>query len=106
MSRAHIPRPELQFDIVNAEGEWLATVDFAWPALGVIGECDGRGKYDAPDRDHSPSEVIARQVQREELIKACGWWVTRWGWEMATDHQALGAHLTRAFRASRDRRDR
>ncbi|MFT3875493.1 MAG: hypothetical protein QM708_03550 [Propioniciclava sp.] len=100
MLRAGIPRPELQFDIVNADGEWVARSDFGWPELGVVGEVDGRVKYDSPDRGRSPSEVIAAQVQREELIKRCGWWVTRWDWETAVDHQLLGEHLRQAFRAA------
>lgn len=104
MFRAGIPRPELQFDIFTADGEWIAKTDFGWPELGVIGEVDGRIKYDSPDRDRSPSDVVARQRQREELIKACGWWVTRWGWDTAIDHQRLGEQLRQAFRASLHRR--
>lgn len=104
MLRAGIPRPELQFDIANAAGEWMARSDFGWPELGVVGEIDGRVKYDSPDRGRSPSDMIARQVQREELIKRCGWWVTRWDWETAVDHRRLGEHLRQAFRAARDYR--
>lgn len=103
MQRAGVPAPELQFDVVSPQGEWIATADFGWPEFGVIGEVDGRIKYDSPDRGRQASDVVAQEKQREELIRACGWWVTRWGWDIALDHHRLGEQLHQAFRAAQTR---
>ena len=40
-----LPTPETQVEIFNEHGAEIARVDFLWPEYGVIGECDGFGKY-------------------------------------------------------------
>lgn len=104
MMRAGIPTPELQYDVTTADGEWIATSDFAWPEWGLVGEVDGRTKYSVPDRGRTAADVITAEKRREELIRQCGWWVTRWSWEIASDHARLGDHLRQAFRAALGRR--
>ena len=44
-----LPRPELQVDIVNSAGWFVARVDFYWPEYGVVGEADGNDKYHRRD---------------------------------------------------------
>lgn len=39
--RGGLPEPELNVDVHNARGEWLANVDFAWRAQRLIAEYDG-----------------------------------------------------------------
>lgn len=101
MLRAGIPTPHLQFEVINADGEWVATSDFAWPEFRLIGEMDGRVKYDAPDRGRTASDVVAREKDREERIRACGWSITRWAWDVAVDHRRLGEQLRQALRSAR-----
>lgn len=73
--RQHLPRPDLQVLIRDRSGRVVARVDFAWPALGVFLEFDGKEKY---RRFRRPGETIEdavlREKRREELI--CG--LTGW----------------------------
>ena len=60
---------------------FVGRVDFAWPALGVVGEFDGRIKYGrdlAPEQD--PTEVLWHEKLREDLLRELGWLVVRWVW--------------------------
>lgn len=103
MARAGIPRPELQFDVHLPEGGWVATSDFGWPDLGVVGEMDGKQKYTAdPRRGRSAGDVVMAEKERDALITECGYTPAHWGWAMATDHVRLG-HYLRALFAGRRR---
>ncbi len=73
--RQHLPRPQLQVEIVDGFGRVVARVDFAWPELGVFMEFDGREKYFRyRRRGESVADAVLREKQREELI--CG--ITGW----------------------------
>jgi hypothetical protein len=73
--RQHLPRPELQVEIVNERGKVVARVDFAWPELGVFMEFDGKEKYVRYRRPgESVVDAVLREKAREELI--CG--LTGW----------------------------
>ncbi|NDZ93580.1 hypothetical protein G3I13_23760 [Streptomyces sp. SID6673] len=39
---AGLPAPELQVDLYDAWGNWVARVDFYWPRHRVVGESDGK----------------------------------------------------------------
>ncbi len=41
----NVPAPQLQTEIYDADGVWLARVDFYWDGVGVVGEVDGKAKY-------------------------------------------------------------
>jgi very-short-patch-repair endonuclease len=73
MSQFAIPRPTLQAPIGDAHGQFRARVDFYWDAEGVVGEADGRLKYD--DRD-----AIYQEKRRQERLEDLGLVVIRWGW--------------------------
>lgn len=104
MARAGLPAPELQVEIVNSRGEWVATSDFGWRALGVVGETDGRGKYvDDPGRQRTAADVVMNEKTRDQGIVDAGWWPVHWGWDLATDHVRLGDFLRGAFRQRRER---
>ena len=82
----------------DGRGVVVARVDFAWPALGVIGEFDGRVKYGrklAPDQD--PEKALWREKMREDLLRDLGWQVVRWMWTDLEDPRAWFARLERAF---------
>ena len=72
MIEHRIPRPELQYVIV-INGRSFRT-DFAWPALRIVGEFDGRIKYGGPDD-------LFSEKRREDAIRREGWLVVRWVWE-------------------------
>jgi very-short-patch-repair endonuclease len=82
--RHAIARPEVQVEVRTALGA-LVRVDFLWRAAGVVGECDGRAKYVAP-------EDLYREKRREDELRALGLTVVRWGWADLRD-PALAARL-------------
>lgn len=73
--RQHLPRPIAQHEIRDASGRLVATVDFAWPELGVFLEFDGKEKYRRHRRPgESVTDMVLREKDRERLI--CG--ITGW----------------------------
>ena len=67
-----IPLPLIQHDIWDGS-ERIARVDFVWPELGLIGEADGRLKYQ--------SETALWDEKRRELrLWRLGFRVVRWTW--------------------------
>lgn len=100
MSRAGIDDPELQFEIFDANGEFVARTDFAWPELLLVGEVDGMAKYGKLLKPgQTPSSVIMAEKRREEQVRQQGFWLVRWDWTIASDHMLLGPLLRRAISA-------
>ena len=81
--RAGLPAPQLQFDVYDEAG-LAGTCDFAWPEAGLLGEFDGRVKYQRYLRQgETPSDAVFREKQREDRIRrATGWRVVRLTWDM------------------------
>lgn len=64
--------PECQVELRDSSGRLVARVDFRWKGARVVGEFDGRLKYEAAD------DVYAEK-RREDEIRALGERVVRWG---------------------------
>ena len=96
--RLGLPQPQLQALILGPGGYPLGRTDFYWDAEGVVGEADGRGKYDR-------REVLTLEKDRQERIEDAGVEVTRWGWRDAQRPVLLKAKIERARERGR-RRDR
>jgi hypothetical protein len=81
-----VPLPVCGSPVKGADGKtyWA---DMAWPDSGVIGECDGLGKYVTPD-------VLRLEKLRQEALEAAGWHVIRWTW-----HDLSPALVTRLIAA-------
>jgi hypothetical protein len=81
--RAGLPRPELQYEVYDG-GVLIGVTDFAWPALGLLGEFDGKVKYGRllrPGED--PGDAVFREKQREDHIRrVTGWRFIRITWDM------------------------
>lgn len=78
--KAELPLPELQVNAFDANGKWLARGDFA-TADGVIGEFDGKIKYDqllAPGE--TAADAVMREKERENRLRDAGFEVVRWSW--------------------------
>jgi hypothetical protein len=73
---AGFDRPQQQVDVV-ARGRRYR-LDFFWPGAGagVVGEADGRGKYETRDD-------LWEEKQREDALRASGFGFARWGWDDA-----------------------
>ncbi|TSD94441.1 hypothetical protein FOS14_20710 [Skermania sp. ID1734] len=98
MHRAGVPPPQLQAEVFNASGHWLARVDFLWEKFGVIGEFDGKAKYlrDLPP-DAAPGDVVVAEKLREDRLREAGWNVVRWTWSDLEKPSALARRLERGF---------
>jgi hypothetical protein len=72
-----IPRPALQTNIFDGHGLLIGRSDFYWDEPGVVGEADGRSKYDERD-------VLTREKQRQEDLENTALVVVLWGWEHVT----------------------
>lgn len=97
MQRVGLPMPELQYRVL-LDGTVVARTDFAWLDQRVVGEVDGRIKYDqllAPGE--TAADVVLAEKRREESIRQAGYWLVRWGWAEACRPQVLGARIRRAF---------
>ena len=64
-----LPLPLCEYDIYDEHGEWVATVDFAWPAWWFLLEYDG-GPAHGPRRLHL-------DARRQEAIERIGWRLER-----------------------------
>lgn len=95
--------PLPQVSVWDRRGAFVGRVDFAWPALGVVGEFDGRVKYGRdlePDQD--ATEVLWREKRREDLLRELGWLVVRWTWADLYRPQEWLARLDRALERGRN----
>lgn len=91
------PPPQLQTPLVDHRG-LIGYTDFYWPEYRLVGEADGDAKYlDLAIRGRRSSEqVLLAQSKRENRLRAVDLRVTRWGWAIAANPQALWAHLRAA----------
>jgi predicted transcriptional regulator of viral defense system len=74
---AGLPLPELQINVFDEGGNWVARSDFGWLSRGVLGEFDGRIKY-LGTADEVGTAVM-NEKRREARLRDLGWTVTRWG---------------------------
>jgi very-short-patch-repair endonuclease len=89
MALAKIPSPTLQAQVATGQGKFR--VDFLWKESRVIGEADGRVKYD-------DTSAIWHEKRRQVAIERTGFRVIRWGWsDVTTDVQAWLRQLRKAL---------
>jgi hypothetical protein len=99
IARLGLPAPEPQVAIMDAHGRFVGRCDFYWDEFGVVGEADGRSKYDG-------RQVLTAEKERQEAFEDLGLVVVRWGWTHATrDTPVLCTKLETGFERGR-RRDR
>ncbi len=98
IARACLPPPELQFELFDPDGVFVARSDFAWPELRLVGEVDGKTKYGSLLRPgQNPVDAIMAEKRREESIRQLGFWVVRWDWDLAWRPEELASLLRRAM---------
>jgi hypothetical protein len=101
--RLGFPLPALQTWIHDPSGRAVGRSDFYWDEVGVIGEADGRFKYEVTPGEQDP---LFREKDRQEEFEDLGLVVVRWGWLHAwRRHDLLGRKLVNGFERGR-RRDR
>ena len=98
MARIGIPAPQLQWEVRSEHGQWIATVDFAWPERRTVAEFDGEVKYGRLLRPgQKPGDVVFAEKQREDAIRDRRWGVVRWCWDDIPDFVTVAGRLQRAF---------
>ena len=97
--RLGLPAPLLQYDVHDERG-LVGTCDFAWPGAGLLGEFDGKVKYQRYLRPgESASDAVFREKQREDrLRRATGWRVVRLTWDMLDAPQQAAMYVRALLR--------
>ena len=67
---ARLPTPELNMDIRDPMGKFVANVDFAFPRFRLVVEYEG-------DHHRTDREQFRRDIERIESLSALGWRVVR-----------------------------
>lgn len=97
---SHLPAPELQYVVNDADGNHIGTCDWGWPELGLLGEFDGRIKYGRLLRDgQEPGEVVFAEKQREDRLReATGHAMVRLVWSDYDRPRLTAARIDRLMR--------
>jgi hypothetical protein len=66
MARAGLPEPELNRDVFDATGAWIARPDFSWPERKVAVEYDG-------DHHRTDRAQWQRDIHRRRALEDAGW---------------------------------
>lgn len=91
-----LPMPSLQ-PRFSCDGRRFRS-DFGWLDRRVLGEFDGRIKYDdllAPGQ--SAADVLMAEKRREQYLQSLGWYVVRWGFADLRDPQGFKRLILAAF---------
>jgi hypothetical protein len=90
------PAPELQVDLYDARGKWIARVDTLFRPERTVIEVDGKVKYTDPKVD--PREALWQEKLREDRIREAGWQVVRLTWaHLKGSREELRARVLTAF---------
>ena len=66
----HLPSPEHQFEVRDPSGHLIGLSDFAWRKHRMLGEFDGKTKFEKFLRDgESPADALFREKHREDLMR-------------------------------------
>ncbi|MCP2194552.1 endonuclease domain-containing protein [Williamsia deligens] len=98
LDRSGLPRPDLQRVILAPGGRRVARVDFFWEEFGLVGECDGMGKYFGEYSEKSAREVLDEEKFRAQDLVDLGFVVVRWNWgELVHRPDVVIARIERAI---------
>jgi len=97
--QAGLPAPELQVEVLDQRGRFVARGDFGYRRQRVIGEFDGRMKYtgDLSGKDDNPREVLWNEKLREDAVRDANWSMVRWIWADLDHPTEVIARLRRAL---------
>jgi very-short-patch-repair endonuclease len=70
-----LPPPVRQYEVFDADGNFVARVDLAWPELGLFIELDGEQHKGQPVYDASRETAV---------VAATGWLCGRFTWTEVT----------------------
>ncbi len=87
---AGLPRPEIEYPIIDGQGQPVLQVDLAWPRLKKCWELDGLAF-------HFAREAVERDRRKRNQVKALGWNMQEILWSMYADEPAQLVELARRF---------
>ncbi|MEE4025874.1 hypothetical protein V1Y59_22515 [Gordonia sp. PKS22-38] len=88
-----LPMPELQVNLYDAWGRWIARVDFYWRELQTVGEADGESKY----HGENGVAVLRREKGRSDALTESGARPVHWGWSDVDDADGLVKRIRRVM---------
>ncbi len=91
--KAGLPRPVLEYRIVDSEGRHVLQVDLAWPHLKKAWELDGL-------QFHFGREDVERDRRKRNAAIAEGWTIQEILWSMYMDERPQLIAMARKFLAS------
>jgi hypothetical protein len=96
----NLPAPQLQFVVRDDRGEVVGISDFAWPEHRLLGEFDGRVKYERFARPgETPGDAVFREKRREDrLCEITGWRMVRLVWSDLYDGPGTADRIRRLMR--------
>jgi hypothetical protein len=93
-----VPKPELQFEVFDHDGRFVARCDFGWPEHRTVGECDGKVKYGRLLKPgQNAGDAVYEEKRREDKVRACRYQMVRWGSADLYRAENVAAALYRAF---------
>ena len=90
---AGLPAPETQHEVHEADGSFVARVDFAWPGARLVVEADGFAF-------HSDRAAYRSDRRRVNALERLGWRVLRPSWEDVRHHPEEVVRTVRACLAA------
>ncbi|MFG1795689.1 hypothetical protein [Nocardia sp. NPDC049149] len=98
LANLDLPTPELQTTVLDTFGRFVARADFCFEELGIIGEFDGRVKYDGSVKTaEDPATALYREKLREDKLRDLGGEVVRWTWSDLDTADAIATRFRRAM---------
>ncbi|HZI97682.1 MAG TPA: hypothetical protein VFD41_09180 [Actinomycetales bacterium] len=93
MHRQGLPVAEPQALVYDENGKFVARVDAWWDEWAVVGEVDGRVKYDvAPGEDPAAAgRRLMKEKEREDALRRLDARVIRWGTRDLRDERGWAA---------------
>jgi hypothetical protein len=91
MHEENVPMPELQVEIFNPDGEFVARVDFLWQ-LPVIGDPSGWKRFRRPGTNDVPLAVVKQYFARKHALIDLGFEFLTWTWDEAANDPPVVAN--------------
>lgn len=94
--RQGLPAPVLQFEVYDGD-QLVGVCDFAWPEHRLLGEFDGRTKYERFLRPgETPADAVVREKIREDRLReVTGWSMVRLTWADLDQPRATAGRVRR-----------
>lgn len=96
----HLPEPELQEPVYDEKGSLVGISDFRWSRHRLLGEFDGRVKYERFLRPgETTADAVLREKRREDLMReSTGYSMIRFVWKDLHSREQTAERIRRSLR--------